>query len=286
MQSLNYLTALILSLFVCGIFAQQKASPQRTVLPKKTYFEPLLLDPIECQPYIGFFAYSQSNLDSKKVYVPFAMAMQKVFLRWQHDSLHGYEIGFDGGAFTQFEWIILNDKWQRNILNSDFKGSLFFNLKSDKWVLRTRLYHISSHLGDDYIIRNKIKSYTPNAVNYEQLDISMSHNAKNLRFYTGIGAVVRPETIRRRFSTQFGFIYNKSISNDNFYEFILGSDVKILAQNNFNPNIKIASGIRIAKILNNPVCFLLEFYQGNLPYSVFENKKVKWAGLSFYFNPL
>ena len=268
------------------VLAQEENLKKRISLPKNTYFDPILLDPIECQPYIGFFGYSQIDNNTKKGYVPFSMATQKVLTRWQKDSLNGYEIGFDAAAFTQFEWLIVNDKWQRNILNSDFKGSFFLNVRKDKWALRTRLYHISSHLGDDYIIRNKIRSYTPNPVNYEQLDITLSHVTPKLRIYSAMGLVVRPETIRKRFSSQFGFIFNQFISSDKYYEFIFGSDVKILAQNNYQPNVKIASGIRIAKIFNNPVCFLLEFYQGHLPFSVYEIKKVKWAGISFYFNPL
>lgn len=284
---MKVLLSFFLLMFTVLTCNAQETQVNKKILPKNSLFEPLMLDPIECVPYLCFLGYSESGLSPEKIYVPFSMSMQKVIIRWEKDSVRAYELGFDAGAFTQFEWVTPGNKWQRNILNSDFKGSWFLNYRfNSKLTLRTRFYHISSHLGDDYIIRNKINYYTPNAVNYEQLDFIASYLNKSVRYYGGAGMVVRPETLRKRFSTQCGFLFNKSIFHKRAMDFIFGSDIKIFAQNKYDPNIKVASGIRFGKMYHNPVSIVLEYYQGHLPYSVYESKKVKWFGLSFYFNPI
>ena len=59
-----------------------------------------------------------------------------------------------------------------------------------------------------------------------------------------------------------------------------GADIKLLQQNDFTPNIRTGMGIEYGNKQATHVGFILEYYNGHLPYSVMEYNKVNWFGAS------
>jgi len=93
-------------------------------------------------------------------------------------------------------------------LNSDYFVSLLWNIEHNKQhSTRIRLYHISTHDGDDFLIRNAIHSYNPNPENYEQLDVTHSYTHKRWRFYGNAGLNISFSDLRKRLSFEFGYEY-------------------------------------------------------------------------------
>jgi hypothetical protein len=52
-----------------------------------------------------------------------------------------------------------------------------------------RIFHVSSHLGDDYIQRNQDTFVNDKSVNYEQIDLTYLRNHNNDFFYAGTGII-------------------------------------------------------------------------------------------------
>ena len=274
----SYLFAMPFTLF------SQEELPPISFLPADRLFQPIIFDPTESQAYGTMAAYWEGGEYTDNVYLPFGMGFYKGFLRWNNDSPS--EIGFDFSAHTQFIWTSNDGKSERNLLNSDFKVSVMWNKRiNDQHTYRLRFYHVSSHLGDDYIIRNGITAFFPNPNNYEQLDFTWSYQKNAIRWYAGLGLVVRPETIRKRFSSQFGSQIEKPLHTKWPLGITAGLDVKILEQSGFNPGIKTAFGLRIGRPDKKPLRIVAEFYRGNLPYSPYEFKRVQWLGAGLYFSP-
>jgi hypothetical protein len=273
----------LLFIFPTIVFAQKETS-NLTLLPKGRLFSEITYDPTESQAYGSIVAFWENDEFSKNIYLPFGMGFYKGFLRWNREK--PFEIGFDFSAHTQFEWTFNNGRSERNILNSDFKVSIMLNRQlNDRHSYRLRFYHVSSHLGDDYIIRNQVTSYFPNPNNYEQLDFIWSTQFKDVRYYGGIGLVVRPETIRKRLSLQIGTQYDHSFSSNQLFGLTGGMDLKLLEEHDFHPGVKAAFGFRIGRAENHPLRIVGEFYRGHLPYSAFESKRVQWLGAGLYFLP-
>ncbi|HFA49022.1 MAG TPA: DUF1207 domain-containing protein [Bacteroidetes bacterium] len=271
-------------LFLNIILAAQENSAKVELFPKGRLFQELIFDPNESQAFGTIAAYWEGGKNTDKLYLPFGMGFYKGFLRWNKKK--PFEIGFDFAAQTQFEWVFENGKSERNILNSDLKVSVMLHKKiSEKHSFRLRFYHVSSHLGDDFIIRNNIGSYFPNPNNYEQLDFLWSIQNGGARYYGGAGLVVRPEIIRKRVSFQFGSQYEHFLKTKLPLAFTAGIDVKILEENEFNPGLKTGLGFRLGKKESSPLRIIAEYYRGNLPYSPFEFKKVQWLGVGLYFMP-
>lgn len=93
------------------------------------------------------------------------------------DNEKAWEVFAELGTFTQFEWKIVDGDQQRNLINTDYKAAISYARKvSEKFTYRLRFFHVSSHLGDDFIIRNGINKLSENKVNYEQLEFSVFYH--------------------------------------------------------------------------------------------------------------
>ena len=259
--------------------------PGREFLPKGHLFEPILLDPLEAQTYGSLLpVYNTEGKRYKGSIVPFAFGFSKPFFRRTTAPGRSQEWVLDLASFTQFEAYRdqTADKARRRIVNTDYKVSIIYNVQRGANAYRFRVYHLSSHLGDDYIFRNNITAPTPNSVNYELLDVTYSRYVQNWRLYGGVGFVLRKAEERKQLSAQLGAYYKKP--SDKPARLVGGVDVKFWQQTDFRPGIHGGIGLELGRTQNN-LTFLLEGYSGFRPYSQFENQQTSWIGIGLYLNP-
>ena len=257
----------------------------REFLPKGHLFEPILLDPLEAQTYGSFLpGYWTEGQKYKGSIVPFAFGFAKPFYRHTTEPGRAEEWVLDLASFTQFE-AFHDDQAnaaRRRIVNTDYKISIIYNIRRGDNNYRIRVYHLSSHLGDDYIFRNKITAPSPNAVNYELLDFTYSRVVNNIRLYGGAGVVLRKTEERKPLSAQLGAFYKRP--SDKAARLVGGVDVKFWQQTDFRPGIHGGVGIELGRTQNN-LTFLLEGYSGFRPYSQYEDQQTSWIGIGLYLNP-
>ncbi|AKD57352.1 DUF1207 domain-containing protein [Spirosoma radiotolerans] len=259
--------------------------PGREFLPKGHLFDPILLDPLEAQTYGSILpGYWTEGKKYKGSIVPFAFGFAKPFYRRSTDATHAEEWVLDLASFTQFEAYHddVQDKARRQIMNTDYKISIIYNVRRGENNYRFRVYHISSHLGDDYIYRNKLTAPSPNSVNYEQLDATYSRVVDNWRLYGGLGIVLRKAEERKLMSAQLGAFYKKPSASA--ARLVGGVDIKFWQQTDFRPGIHGGIGIELGRTQNN-LTFLLEGYSGFRPYSQYEQQQTSWIGVGLYLNP-
>lgn len=260
--------------------------PRREFLPKGHLFEPILLDPIEAQTSVSVLpGYWMDGRKYNGSIVPFTFGLRKPVFRWYKSAERSSEFSFDVASFTQFEVYHdpVQNKQRRQLMNTDYRLSFLYNVKIRNHSWRFRLYHLSSHLGDDYLFRNQINYYLPNPVNYELVDVTYNHERNGLRKYLGIGVGLRKPEERKRLSAEAGFFYRKP--SQAFARLAGGVDLKVWQQTDFRPGIKAGIGLELGRTANN-FTFLLESYTGFRPYSVYENEKTRWWGIGLYFNPI
>ncbi len=264
--------------------------PRKTAFPTDHLFAPILLDPLQAQTYgAALPVYNTDGSRYPGTIVPFAFGTQKPFLRKERWSgrvgvVRAREWALDVASFTQFEvyYDATLKKQKRQLVNTDYRVGISYNVRRGAGTWRFRLYHISSHLGDDYIIRNQIPYYLPNSVNYELIDATYSRLFTNgLRLYGGAGIVPRDPDERKPISGQLGFFYRNPTQRA--VRFIGGVDVKVWQQTNFQPGIKAGAGFELGR--GNPFTLIIEGYSGFRPYSLYEYQTVNWVGLGLYLNP-
>lgn len=261
------------------------ARPRREFLPKGHLFDPILLDPLEAQTYGSVLpAYYMDGEKYKGSIVPFAFGFAKPFYRRTPEPGRSTEWVLDLASFTQFEAYHDDVKniARRQIMNNDYKISIIYNVRRGIHNYRFRVYHLSSHLGDDYIYRNHLTAPSPNAVNYELLDATYSRMVNNWRLYGGLGFVLRKSEERKLLSAQIGAYYKKP--SERATRLVGGVDIKFWQQTDFRPGIHAGVGVEVGRTQNN-LTFLVEGYSGFRPYSQFEAQQTVWLGVGLYLNP-
>jgi hypothetical protein len=282
-----------LAFWACLISISGMGQLRKTdLLPKGHLFEPILLDPIEAQSYAAFGRGLNHSFINAGLYVPFAVGFQKGIVRWQNTRNKAREVSLDVAAFTQFEIFYSHpdQKVRRHMLNSDYKVSLNYQGQvNEEQSFRLRFFHISSHLGDDYLLKNNYTSFFRNPVNYEQADFTYAWQKTHWRYYGGVGLGIRPRFTagqeRKRLAFQGGVLFKKPVRGKQNVKWVAGADVRLLQQTDFVPGIKVGFGAQVGDESRNPISFLFEYYAGHLPYSKFEDQYVHWLAAGFYFNP-
>lgn len=276
-------------LFVsCFLFLPQKGnargdSSRFSFLKRGSYFEQIILDPTESQTSAGLFKIWRSAEQDDGVYIPVSIGFQQSILRYDFHKESGLELSFAGAIFTQFTIRKLEgNTYLGEMENADYKISLLLNYRFRRLSIRFRAFHTSSHLADDYILRNNINEPNPGTLNYEQLDLTGSYQFNKFRLYGGLGYVITPNAVRERLSLQTGFLYRKALNSKGNFRFIAGTDIKIFQQNDYTPNLRTGLGLEFGNEESTHAGFILEYYNGHLPYSVLEYNKVNWFGISIF----
>lgn len=220
-------------------------------------------------------------------YVPFGFGGDQsiVSKTLKDQKAKSWEIYAEVGVTTQFEWRHVDTAFiQRNHMNSDFRIAFSYARTYESSSYRIRFFHVSSHLGDDFIIRHGINRFTPTKMNYEQADVAYFKTLRDKhRLYASVGSVIRPQSLRLPFMFMAGGQSNWKKDNNN-WGWTAGLNLKAHQETDFYPNIKVAAGpAYFSTNKDEPIRVVLEYYMGHLPYSQYEIQRVYWFGAGVYF---
>lgn len=246
--------------------------------PKSNLFPLLTYDLLETQPYAGIFFLNAASVSYKGAYIPVNIGFRKAFCQGKVNETT-YEFVLAAASYTQFEIIRYEANTLRGgLLNTDFKASGFFNLKKDKHAFRVQLFHVSSHLGDDYMLRNEAFELNNKTINYEQVDIIYMYRAESTDIYIGPGFVITPNAFRDRWMVELGF-QGMSMLNST-WGINYGADIKVYQQNNYIPDGHAGVGISLFVKDKKQIDLGLDVFYGHLPYSTLDFGEISWLGLS------
>lgn len=266
--------------------AQEEKKNTLQVFPKGRWFKPLYLDPLDAQVFgsIASISQNKSPFGFDKSFLPFGIGGYKAILR--NDGDKKWEWGAEFLVVTQFEWDKNAIGTGRTMLGVDYKvaSNLTYMVKED-FALRIRLYHLSAHWGDDFIILNNISTFdSAKLYNYNQFDVVGQWYKKKLRYYAGIGLIPFQDVDFDGLSFQAGAYYSHHKSD--ILRYIAGIDTKYYDYFDFRPQVKAAIGIELGNLNKSQnIRFMIEYFNGHRPYLSYENPEpVQWLGLGTSFN--
>lgn len=164
--------------------------PQATVL-----FAPLLGDPREPM-YAVNWRFGDRVMGRKAVAVSlgddFPVFRWFHVFTWQGDL----QIGVQAGVWAVFNFSDVPHR-KRNtceLMNSDWLVGVPLTYAFDKWSFRVRVYHISSHLGDELLVNRPELIETRKNPSYEALEWMTAYQfSSNLRVYGGPGWIFQSD---------------------------------------------------------------------------------------------
>lgn len=268
-----------------GVFAAERGG--YIPLPRGDVFCPLIADP----KGMGSFAAYQRG-DEKDLATDIGavgIADQFPFFRaFAGTAGNGLQLGLTGAVFAQFD--VGSPSY--DLLNADYLIGLPLSFRMGAFSARARVYHQSSHLGDEFLLRPDAPKREN--LSFESADLLLSIDLAALRIYGGgenffhrdpveladrlahFGAELRP-----RPSVNFG--------NLSAGRFIAGVDVKVVNDTSTSRTaVSARAGFEFGRpgdseLQSRRWSLLAEFYNGPSPYGQFHQHKVRLTGLGIHF---
>jgi hypothetical protein len=165
--------------------------PQATVL-----FQPFVADP-RWPTY--WLAYRGGDHVVGRNAVSVSLGDQFPIFRWR-DILpwHGdMQIGIEADLWAVFNFSDLpkSDNGDfSELFNADYYLGIPVEYAVDRWSFRTRIYHISSHLGDEFMCRKREMCDKRKNPSFEAIDFFASYQVdQNFRVYAGPGVIIHSD---------------------------------------------------------------------------------------------
>jgi hypothetical protein len=253
-------------------------------LPKGHLFKPLLADPRWVHFSAAYRNYLSDNFDGHNIAsVSFGETIP--FYRGNFgQSTVQWEAGLQGGVFSDFNL----DASSSDLVNTDFIGSVYSSVRAGQFSAFGRIYHQSSHLGDEFLLRKINTKFERINLSYEGADLRLSYELPyGVRVYGGGGGLFHSEpSTLKPWSTQYGIEFRSPWRFD-FASMrpVVAADIKNFEENNWNTDVSARAGVEFdnLQVLGRKLYILGEYYNGFSPSGQFYKDKVEYFGVGAHF---
>ena len=251
---------------------------QTGLLPGDTIFEPLIADPRWPHFAASYHQYLRDpalrNVGATSFGETFALLREKYWDSW-------WELGIQAGVFAIFDL----DAQSKDLVNADYFVALPFSVRRDRLSALLRVFHQSSHLGDEFLLRTKTQRLN---LSYEGIDAKGSWElARWLRIYGGAGYLFDTDPADLdRWSLQYGAeVVSPWPPPAAGWRPIAGVDVQHREENDWSSDLSLRAGVEIDGVLaSRKMQLLFEYFLGRSPNGQFFRQKIEYVGLGMHFH--
>jgi hypothetical protein len=255
-------------------------------LPRGEVFCPLIADPKATRSFVSYQRGNEKDLATDIGAV--GIADQFPFFRAGASRPgNGVQLGVAGAVFAQFDLGTAS----YDLLNADYLIGLPLTFRAGWFSGRARLYHQSSHLGDEFLLRvNPLKREN---LSFESLELLASVDVSALRLYGGGESFVRRDPVDLPGRLWHGGAELRPHATLNFGGLAVGrvvaaADAKVVRDTTTRTGLSVRAGFefgrpREAEVASRRWSLLAEYYDGPSPYGQFHRQKVQLTGIGFHF---
>jgi len=281
LPGMKVLIAILCVLLPIGGAAQptQAPAPGYELFPHDTLFRPLVADPAEPRVYL-------SRLHVERAGGDFGAAVAGLgwdfgLLRRQGASPdHGWQLSLSGSADSIFNLDLPGDA----LVNTDYRLALPLRWRQGAYSTRLRVYHQSSHIGDELILGGNAPKRID--LSFEVVDALVAWETAGLRFYGGASHVLRSS--HNSYSGSGAHVGVDYVSAPLLFGQRLtgGIDVKWLEQTNWRSGASAKGGIKLGRyaLERRGVTLLYEVYEGFAPFGQFFVEDFSYRGVTLQFD--
>ena len=266
--------AIVLCLAAAGAAAAE-------VFPAGHVFRPLLADPAEPRSFVSLLRADTAETE------PFTLASVGFgtdfgLVRWAGEAPgEGLRLGVFGAVFSQFNLDAPSD----DLINSDFVIGVPLAARRGSLATRVRLWHQSSHLGDELILRG---GAPPRAdLSMEVADALVAWERGGWRLYGGGSYVIRRDASNlKRAGAQAGIDYEGSRALLAGGRLLAGVDIKGFEETDWDPGMSAKLGLQFGAPhpARRGLSLFLVVYDGFAPFGQFPSTEVRYYGASLQFD--
>lgn len=257
-------------------------------LPEGSLFCPLLADPQAPHSFVsvlrGEFPSVQQGVDVDDDLTLGSIGIGDAFplVRFGANRRgNGVQIGLAGAVFAQFD--LGTESF--DLINADYVIGLPITFRHGGFSSRLRVYHQSSHLGDEFLLRTDL---TRENLSFEALELLLSQEIGPARAYGGGEFLFNrdPETLDETLvhgglEVRIGSLRGPRL--------VAAVDAKAGERQDWDPALSGRAGVEIAHSRDDAHppriwSVLLEYYDGPSPYGQFFQDQVRWWGVGFHLS--
>ena len=267
-------------------YEQSDGGIRQSAFPKDDVFRPLLADPKQPQFFASWQAtrvrtsQTSANIGSVGFGENFGFYTRR-------KGCNGWQVGVLAGVFAQFNL----DAPSKDLINADYVVGVPLSWRSGAWSTRVRLYHQSSHVGDEFLLGRP--GFDRVNLSFEEIEAIVSYDTQWARFYAGGGHLIHREPdLLDRNRAQWGFELRGPtmpspilgrVLEGLFITPILGADFKSFEELKWIINTNVIGGIEWSmEGSTRRFRVLVNYYHGFNPYGQFFAQKIETIGFGLY----
>lgn len=266
--------ALAAALLLAGLAAPAAAAVE--AFPKKLVFEPLWAD-----PRWPAFSGAMQRHTRRRPNLLWAVTVGESFPLVGNRGGDPWQFGLQAAVFTI--WDVQSES--QDLINADFIAGFPYTWRRGRWSYMARLFHVSSHLGDEFVLSNK--SVERLNLSYEAVDAKASYDFDGgLRAYAGAGRMIRkfPPDLKPLFAQLGGQWIGETFAYG-ILRPLAAADFQKHEQNGWGATgVSLRGGVQMQNRDQRTRCiqFLAEYYRGHDPNGQFFRETVEEFGLGFH----
>lgn len=259
--------------------AEPPTEPQ--VLPRGALFDPLLADP----RWPHFSASVQDYGGNNGLNTVGSVSVGDGFSLYQAPVGGGaWGIGIQAAVFALFDL----DADSKDLINADYWVGIPLSWRSGPYSALLRLYHQSSHLGDEYLLRSAGNRRSRINLSYEAVDLKLSRDfyGRTLRLYGGGGMLFdqEPSDIRPGLLQWGAELRGPWSMAGGLLRPVAAVDFQSAEESDWNVDVSARAGIELASSVDRDyvVQLMLEYYRGRNPNGQFFLRDVEFYGIGLH----
>jgi hypothetical protein len=248
------------------------------LLPGGTLFRPLIADP----RWPHFAASYQRYRHDRQLGDVAAVAFGESLTLYRGAlGAASWEVGIQAGVFAVFDL----DADSKDLVNADYLVGVPLSWRYGDWSGIFRLFHQSSHLGDEFLLRSNTARVN---LSYESVDLKVSREFGDaLRLYAGGGYLFDQEPARLDpWSIQYGVEFISPWPRRAArWRPIAAADLQHREENGWSLDLSLRAGIEVDGVLaSRNLQILIEYFKGHSPNGQFYKDRIEYLGLGAHFH--
>jgi uncharacterized protein DUF1207 len=271
----------------CGTGVHESEAVGVVGFPQDQIFCPILADPKEPRSFAsllrGTFPSIEKPSGEGTTIGSVGLGDSFGLVRWGGPRAgEGVQLDVVGAIFAQFDL----DSASNDLINADYIIGLPLTIRRSGFSIRARVYHQSSHLGDEYLLRSS--QIQRENLSFESFELLASQEIGPLRVYGGGEHIFRrdPETVKPKLLHAGAELRS---GRAGLLQFVSGVDLKTTEQHNWSQAVSGRVGFELARpsTAGHPVrlvTIMLELYRGPSPYGQFFQEDIDYVGVGIHFS--
>jgi hypothetical protein len=270
----------------CGGGVHESQAIGTVGFPEDQIFCPLVADPKEARSFVSFLRGTFRSLDDPTgegtSIASVGLGDSFGIVRFGGpDAGEGVQLDVVGSIFAQFDLGAPSN----DLINADYLIGLPLTFRRNGFSVRAKLYHQSSHLGDEYLLRSD--EIVRENLSFESVELLVSQELGALRAYVGGEKIFRrePDTLP---DSLFHTGVELRTGRTRKAQLVAGIDLKTTELHDWSPAISGRVGLELGRPgpEGHPgrlIMLLLEFYEGPSPYGQFFQDDISYIGAGIHF---